>query len=61
VERDSSLIDGVRLPFGSYGPWIKPLAVYLRHVTGNGTLIEPEADGAPDRSRLPTVAAGWQW
>jgi hypothetical protein len=36
------LSDGVPIPFGSYEPWVKPHAVHMRRVTGNGTLTEPE-------------------
>jgi hypothetical protein len=56
VERDidPDLIDGVPMPFGSCEPRIKPLAVYMRRLTGNGTLIEDEDEPVP----LPKRSGG---
>jgi hypothetical protein len=58
VERDidPDLIDGHPMPFGSYEPWLKPIAVYMRRLTINGTPKEQDEGDSP--VRLPKRSGG---
>jgi hypothetical protein len=49
TEEEIALLDGHPFLPPGVEPWIKPLAVYMRRVTINGTRVEPEEGRSPKR------------